>query len=360
MNSDVLVVGGGIVGAATAHFLAAEKLRVTLIERAVVGGAATSAGMGHIVVMNDSPAEFALTRYARELWNSFASAHAEDCEYVRTGTLWIAADDVELQHVRAQHAFYESAGLASEILNARQLAAAEPQLRPGLLGALRVPGDAVVYAPAAARLLARAAQVIQAEVTAVSEHSVTLASGETLSAAHVVVATGIDALRFFPQLKLRPRKGHLALVTGYEGFLQHDVIELGYLKSAHGAERESVAFNVQPRVGGRLLLGSSRQYDVTDPAVEAHMMDKMLARIAEYLPALHAPRLDSVWTGFRAASPDKLPFIGPVSPGSTLHVATGHEGLGITTALATGALLRDLILGLPAAIDPSPYLPSRP
>lgn len=89
------------------------------------------------------------------------------------------------------------------------------------------------------------------------------------------------------------------------------------------------------------------------------MMAKMLARVTEYLPALHSPRIERTWTGFRAATPDKLPYVG-LAPGmSSVYLATGHEGLGITGALATGALLRDQILGRPCGIDPSPYAPSR-
>jgi glycine/D-amino acid oxidase-like deaminating enzyme len=65
------------------------------------------------------------------------------------------------------------------------------------------------------------------------------------------------------------------------------------------------------------------------------------------------------WTGFRAATPDKLPLIGPTPGNSRLYLATGHEGLGITTSLATGRLVADRILGRPPAIPIEPYLPGR-
>ena len=62
----------------------------------------------------------------------------------------------------------------------------------------------------------------------------------------------------FPSLAVRPRKGHLAITDRYPGFVRHQLVELGYLKSAHGAANESVAFNVQPRATGQVLIGSSR------------------------------------------------------------------------------------------------------
>jgi glycine/D-amino acid oxidase-like deaminating enzyme len=65
------------------------------------------------------------------------------------------------------------------------------------------------------------------------------------------------------------------------------------------------------------------------------------------------------WTGFRAATPDKLPLIGPCPGDERLYLATGHEGLGITTSMATGKLVADLILRRPPAIPAEPYLPGR-
>ncbi len=358
-SATVIVVGGGIVGTSIAHYLAAEGIAVTLFERGEIGGAATAAGMGHIVVMNDNPAEFALTRYSRALWDEVAGRAPAACEYQRTGTLWVAADREELEYIRPLQRFYAENGVAAELLDTRQVAAAEPQLREGLAGGLRVPGDAVVFAPEAARWLAKAAQVVQAKVLHIGERCVHLEDGSRREADAVVCASGLDAVDFFPQLPMKARKGHLALATGYEGFIRHDLIELGYLKSVQGNARESVAFNVQPRLGGRLLLGSSRQFGVDDPAVEEHMMAKMLGRVAEYLPGLAVPRIARTWTGFRAATADKLPYIGRVPGMESVYIGAGHEGLGISTAMATGALLRDLILGRAPAIDPRPYSPER-
>jgi glycine/D-amino acid oxidase-like deaminating enzyme len=84
----------------------------------------------------------------------------------------------------------------------------------------------------------------------------------------------------------------------------------------------------------------------------------MLRRAAEYLPAL--PRLQALrtWTGFRPATPDKLPLVGEWEKG--LWVAAGQEGLGVTTAPGTGRLLADLVLGRAPAIDPRPFDPRRP
>jgi glycine/D-amino acid oxidase-like deaminating enzyme len=85
----------------------------------------------------------------------------------------------------------------------------------------------------------------------------------------------------------------------------------------------------------------------------------MLQRAQQYMPALAQTSAIRVWTGFRPATPDKLPLIGPWAGDSTVWLATGHEGLGITTSLATARLLVDQLTGKRSAIPIEPYLPSR-
>jgi len=85
----------------------------------------------------------------------------------------------------------------------------------------------------------------------------------------------------------------------------------------------------------------------------------MLVRAAEYLPEMDRLTALRVWTGFRPATPDKLPYIGPCSGNGKIWLATGHEGLGITTSLATGRLLADMILNRPPEIPVAPYSPAR-
>ena len=89
------------------------------------------------------------------------------------------------------------------------------------------------------------------------------------------------------------------------------------------------------------------------------MIVRMLQRAQEFMPALAPMSAVRVWTGFRAATPDKLPLIGPWPRDKSLFLATGHEGLGITTSLATAKLVADQITGAKPQIAIEPYLPSR-
>jgi glycine/D-amino acid oxidase-like deaminating enzyme len=315
--------------------------------------------MGHLVVMDDNPAELTLSHESLKIWHDWAPRMNADCAFTTCGTLWLAANDAEMTLAEDKRRCLRAHGVACELLNAAALAVAEPVLRPGLAGALRVSGDSVVYAPSAARwLLAPAPRAIAfepAEVVAIEGPRVRLVDGSWRSAAAVLLAAGIDARRLCPDLPIRPKKGHLAITDRYPGTVHHQLVELGYISNAHSSDGTSVAFNVQPRPTGQLLIGSSRQFDTTDPAVEAPMLARMLGRALDYLPALAGLNVVRTWTGFRAATPDGLPIIGrhPRQPG--LWLAVGHEGLGVTTAPATARLLAAQLTGAALPFDATPY-----
>lgn len=361
---DALVVGGGIVGAACAWYLARDGQRVTVLDAGFPGGGSTAAAMGHVVVMDDSEAQFALTALSVRLWTELASELPAACEDECRGTIWVAADEEELEHARVKQAFYVERGVEAEVLTPADLMAAEPELRPGLAGALFVPGDRIVYPPGAARWLMDQAVDLGAEVRADTRVEAigpgwATAAGNRIEAGLVVNAAGAEAAGLTPGLPIEPRKGHLAITDRYPGFCGSQLVELGYLKSAHSHDGESVAFNLQPRATGQLLIGSSRELVGFDASLHRRILGAMLERAAEFLPRLPELSVIRTWTGFRPASKDHLPFIGPWQDSERLWIAAGHEGLGITLSLGTGKLLADRIAGREPTVDPAPYDPGR-
>jgi glycine/D-amino acid oxidase-like deaminating enzyme len=362
---DVVIVGTGIVGAACANELSRRGMSLAIIGQDLVGDGATAAGMGHIVAMDDSDAQLALTRYSQQLWQVLRSELPDDVEYEQCGTIWVAADEEEMAEVRRKQSYYGKRGVPTELLDANALQSLEPNLRPGMAGGLLVPEDGVLYPPCAARFLMERAQERGAKlrlgvpVAQIGQGQVRLADGTEISAGIIVNAAGASAAELTPGLQIKKRKGHLVITDRYPGFLRHQLVELGYLKSAHSVSSDSVAFNVQPRRTGQILIGSSRQYGAEHKEVDNFMLGRMLQRAQEYMPGLAQMSTVRTWTGFRAATPDKLPLIGPWTGDKSIFLATGHEGLGITTSLGTARILADQIAGTKAEIPIEPYLPSR-
>ena len=162
---------------------------------------------------------------------------------------------------------------------------AEPA--PGIGGRAPVPDDAVIYPPCAARFLLERAHVDRLRREAacrmtgggIQVRQRRRRGGGSERERHGRVGAGAHA-----GIAVRKRKGHLVITDRYPGFVRHQLMELGYLKSAHSTTADSVAFNVQPRRTGQVLIGSSRQFGAEDSGIDTHMLQRMLQRAVEYMP----------------------------------------------------------------------------
>jgi glycine/D-amino acid oxidase-like deaminating enzyme len=229
---------------------------------------------------------------------------------------------------------------------------------------LRVPGDAICYPPAIVRtLLGRAtalgATIVKATVQALRPGAAQYDDGRWVEAGVVVVAAGPQSAVLVPDLPVIPRRGHLVITERAPRRIHHQLVELGYLHSAHTLGGASVAFNVQPRVTGQLLVGSSRELVGFAPGLNRDLLAMMLARASALVPSLADMRVLRTWTGFRPATPDALPLIGAWPAMDRTWIATGHEGLGITLAPATADLIVAGLLGEEPPVAASAFAPDR-
>jgi len=392
---DVIIIGAGIIGASCAAAAARAGSRVLVLDRGPVANLTSSKGMGHVMVLPESDAQYALSSYSRTLWHRLSSELPPDAEFTACGTLWLARTDDDMPAVVRRFERLRTLGAQVELLSSKRLAFAEPNLAPGLAGALHVPGDCVVFPPRVAEHLLRDAQERGAHVmlgggfrvVSIDDRTVRLECGLTFHAPAVVLATGVLTPDLLPSVAVRRRKGHIVVAQPKRPFCYHQLIEIGYIDGAHASDADSVAFNVQPRPGsaavgglesisdggssaGPILIGSSRQFDFETDEVEPEIVERMLGRAALFMPDVREQRIVQTRVGFRPAPPsrpaagspapaDSLPVIGPVPSRPGLFVATGHEGLGITMSLGTGRLIADMVRGERPAIPVEPYSPAR-
>ncbi|AGQ06156.1 NAD(P)/FAD-dependent oxidoreductase [Acinetobacter baumannii] len=362
MRTDAIVIGAGIVGAACAYELARQGLNVQVLDARI--GGATAAGMGHLVIMDDLEAELKLSHWSVQLWHELGHELSEECAYRQTPTLWLASSPEEMQIAEEKYQRLTAQGVRCQLRNADEVHQLEPHLKQGLYGGLEVFDDGILYAPCAAEWLLKKfphkVQVQQAKVIHIEENRVQLSDGTWLEAAHIVLANGIHATDFFPELPIEPKKGHLAITDRYpELNVKHTLVALAYAASTQATSGISVACNIQPRPTGQLFIGSSRQFNTVDPTVEPEVFTRVLKEAVDYFPALADLNVIRAWTGFRAATPDGIPVIGQHPAFQSVYLAVGHEGLGVTTATGTAKLIASHICGLTFDIDPEPFLPHR-
>lgn len=357
MSEDVLIVGAGIVGAACADALASQGLSVRLIDARLPS--ATHTGMGHLLILDDNPAELALSSHSLRLWRRWQPDLSPDCAWSGCGTLWIAANAAEADIAAHKRERLASAGIACEWLDAAALARAEPALRPGLAGALRVPGDAIIYAPRVARWLLERhpgrITLTHGQVTRITDDGSVESTAGRFQAGQVLLAAGVASPALCPELPIAPKKGHLAITDRYPQQVHHQLVELGYMASAHQSEGDSVAVNIQPRPTGQLLIGSTRQFGQSSTDVDPPLVARLLREAIALMPGLATARALRTWAGLRPATADGLPLIGRHPERPRLWVAAGHEGHGVTTAPGTGELIAALMTGAATALDPAPY-----
>ncbi|MFD7865983.1 glycine oxidase ThiO [Streptomyces sp. NPDC057682] len=367
-GSDVLVIGGGVIGLVTAWRAAQRGLSVVVADPDPGGGAArVAAGMLAAVTELHYGEEMllGLNLASAARYPAFAAeleeASGQDIGFRACGTLAVAMDADDRAHLRELHALQRRSGLASEWLSGRECRRLEPMLAPGVRGGLRVDGDHQVDPRrlAAALLTAceRAGVVLvraTAERLAVTGDRATgavLADGTRLDAAQVVLAAGSLSGRLagVPEHVLppvRPVKGQVLRLTvppAYAPFLSRTV---------RAVVRGSHVYLV-PRENGELVVGATSEEMGWDTTVTAGGVYELLRDAHELVPGLTELPLTETLAGLRPASPDNAPLLGRTAlPG--LHLATGHHRNGVLLTPVTGDAMAALLADgeLPEAARP--------
>jgi glycine/D-amino acid oxidase-like deaminating enzyme len=378
-HPDVVVIGAGIVGAATAWELARRGIVTALLDRGEIAGATTGLGEGNVLCSDkDAGPELDLTLLGLAVYDELEELLGAVARIRRKGALIVHPDERTWAAEPARARRLRAAGVAARLVDAAEVRALEPELTGAVHGALHVPGDLQCDPRAIARALAAEAGRLGADVrphVAVREvvvdggrvTGVRLADGTALAAGAVVVAAGPWSRRLAEAaglpLPLEPRKGQLLrlrLPAPDERFLRHKVVDGSYLLSvaSTGSERQ-VSTVVETTWDGHLVVGSTRERCGFDPSVDDALAAEVRERAARLVPAVAGLATDAAWVGFRPWLPDHLPAIGASARVPGLWVATGHEGAGVALGPITGRVLAQAISGEALPLDLSPFAPDR-
>lgn len=409
--TDVVIVGGGVIGLACAHALLKAGRAVTVLERERVGSGASHGNCGTITPsVLPLPAPGVISKALKWLWRGDAPlrirlrmdadllrwmytfarhcnrrnfqqaararaelllasrklladlVHSErlDCELVENGVLYVHRDPRELELAEGDVRILADLGISAEVLDGARARAKEPTLNDSIVGGHFFPRDASVRPD---RFLAELARIVRAAGGVILEQSpvcglradsegVTTVSTPTaeFAAREVVLTLGAWSPRLAKQLALRvPIQPGKGYSITYDRPVVAPVAPL-YLK-----ER---AICVTP-YRDSVRLGSTMEFAGYDRSLNRTRLDALTRGAHEYLRLLPGSAVREEWFGWRPMTPDDLPVLGRVPRFRNVTLATGHGMLGLTLAPVTGLLVSEILADRAPSLNLAPFSPER-
>jgi len=367
-STEVVVIGGGAIGASASFYLSEEGRRVTLLERRELASEASGANMGGFPrqVMSDEVMQ--LAGQSARMYRTLGTDLGYDLEFDPTGS-YILMDEADqwrrleenAERLRHRH------GVKVELLNQRELQEADADLAPDIPGASYCPDDFTVNPTKVVLGFARAAERLGAEIRTFTEvekicvengsvKSVITNRGE-IRTGFIVIAAGAWSPNIGKMLGLRipvrPRRGQLIVTEACSRAKIRYMIDIDYLVTGYDLDAVKTAEDQRVKLGvatvltqpssGNWLVGSSRDFPGYDKRTTIETLRLMARRASRFLPKLKHTNIIRTFAGLRPFSEDDHFIIDKVEEINGLVLATGHHGEGIALAPATGRLVAELV-----------------
>ena len=409
-STDVVVIGGGIVGASAALYLAQNGVDVVLCEKGAIGAEQSGRNWGWVRQMGREPAEIPLAIESLKLWQDMERVTGADTGFRQTGITYLckrARDVAKLDGWLTEARDY---GLPSRWLSDAEIAKMLPGIAKPMAGALYTETDGraepALAAPAIVEAARRAGSRLYTNcaVRGIERQAGRICGVVTergvIACRSVVIAGGAWTRLFtgnlgidFPQLKIlglaarvdavdcvsdMPVGGHDfafrkrldgGFTVGLRNFNISPVIPDSFRLFAdflpnlikHRSElrlRVGRLFIEELRMPRRWGLDETSPFEtvrVADPRPIERLNTRGVANLADAFPAFAGARITQSWAGLIDVTPDGIPVIGPVDAIPGLYIASGFSGHGFGIGPGAGRLIADLVLGRDPCVDPHPF-----
>lgn len=365
-NYEVAVIGGGIVGCATAYYLAESGLEVIIIEKNDIASGTSSRCDGNVSIVDKDPGfESHMSMVSQELLEDLTNKLERPFEYRKSGSILVCDNDKEMEACIKWVKTQQEAGRKFRVLDQQDIRNESPFFAEDIPGGLECETDSLINPYMFCYSLVEQAEKdyglkvkTNAAVTNITkdenEFTIHTTNGD-VHAKKVVNAAGVWAPFIGEMVDLDipiiPRKGHILVGSRQEPVMMRNVMEFGYLMNKFGQERiaderttkHGVALVLEPTESQNFLLGSSRQFVGYNLTIDIRVLETMARRALRFFPKMKDFKMIRAYTGFRPFTEDHLPIISAVEEVPGFYIAAGHEGDGISLATGTGKLMEQII-----------------
>jgi len=365
-STDVLIIGGGVIGCSIAYQLAKRGKKVTLVEKDTIGDHASGVAGGMLGAQVEYEdygpiVDFSLASRAMfpQLKEELYALTGMDIQLKPAGMLRIAFTEEEKQILLKQEDWQQKMGLRAQWLSTEEVRQIEPLLTDEILGALSLPDDTQVHSPALTHALASAAVKLGATIYEQCEAIELLQEGNQitgvvtnigiLTAEEYVLATGAWSRKWEKELNIQlpitPVKGE-----GFFTFTLPQPVEKTIY--SHGCY-------LIPKGGNKLFVGATTKEEGFDERPKIDGLLELFSKATRILPALYHVPFEQALASFRPISTDLYPYLGRISHLPNMILACGHGRNGILQAPITGKLIAQLICGETLDMSLEPYAEGR-
>lgn len=377
-SADVVIIGGGIIGAAIAYYTAKIGMDVLVIERGELSGGTSSRCDGNILAIDKDPGfDSQMSLKSQQLVAELVHELDEEFEYRAPGSILVCETEEEMEAAERWVARQKEAGLPFRMLDRQDLRDEWPYMADDLLGGLECVTDSTVNPVLLTYSLANTARRLGARIlehTPVSsirlgpDRSV---QGVETTAGFIKTKTVINAAGVWSKyigqmvgvdIPIEPRKGHILVSSRTHSIGKRKVMEFGYLISKFGGTRKvdpeiekyGVALVFEPTASQNFLIGSSREFVGYDTRINPNVIRQIAKRAIRFFPVMRDIPMLRAYAGLRPWTPDHLPIVSEVKEVPGFYIASGHEGDGISLAAVTGKVISEMLTGSPTCIPTEP------
>ncbi|HWR44736.1 FAD-dependent oxidoreductase [Sporomusa sp.] len=365
---DIVIIGGGVIGAAIAYYLAKQGAKPLLLERFALCSGSSSACDQAVSMQSKNPGiSLELALASRAMFPGLSDELANDLEFCECGGMIAIENEQQLAVMQRFVAGQRQNGLTVELLDGAEARRRQPALAPTILASTFSPLDAKInpmkltyaYAQAAIRLGAKidcgtevkAITVRRAKVEGVVTQDRVISTHLVINAAGIW-ASQVGALAGL-NIPIKPRRGQLIVTEAIPGLVRGELWSARYIVAKHNPElirqedpaaaELGVGLSVSVKEDGKLLIGGTREFSGYDAGTTPQAIAAILRHAANVLPALKQVHVIRTFAGLRPYTPDGKPILGPVSGLDGFIMAAGHEGDGIALAPVTGKIMAEYL-----------------